>query len=1012
MEEFFIALLCLSVIALAVKLNGIDSGGTSLAELRDLIHRLEQRLAILERRLADQAASRILAPLEARPEPMAAPVAQQAAAVTHPPLQPQLVVPAPVLRVEAAAPVPPSPQPAPPPLRQPAVFGAIAAGQPTSAWQPAPRPAVPSRSLEERLGQNWLSKIGIALVVLGVASFLGYQFAHLGPLGKSFTGLATALFLLGGGIWLERKPDYRIFARAGIGGGWALLFFVAFALYHVEAMRVLTSQGLDLVLMLAVAAAMVWHSLRYKSQAVTALAFLLAFATVGISHVTIFSLVAGALLAAALVIVAAQEYWFELGLAGLCGVYFNHFLWLYRVLPDGGRVGHPFPEFGASAGLLLLYWAIFRASYIFRVPLNRHQERIASITAILNSAGLLTLLKYQSAHPEWAFAALMALGAVEFVLAFIARTSWRGAFLVLSTLASALLLAAIPFRFAGSSWTLLWLLEAEALFLAGIRIKEIALRRLGLIAGFVAAMQILLADLPAIFELRQTTMDLSRHPAIAIALFTAALLFWFNAEFACRRWKAGFEGDTGVFDQAAFLLTSYLGAISMAGALWLFFPESWTIVAWLAAGLALSFAADRLGEADKLGSMDLAAQADILAASAVLRAVILNLGDTTRWGGFSLRAITVGIAAALLYAGVLRRTRGVQMPDTEYIAPVYSWSASLLLGALFWFELQPAAIAIAWGGLGLVLFDAGTIFRRSCLRHQGYALFAASFVRIFLWDLNFWPTEVAPTGPRQVDHHLYTVIPLIASYIWVYHRTQTALAESEFDRALGLLAAWLGTAAATALLYLELSPESVAVGWALLALVLISAAWLLGRGLFTAQALALLAAAAGRVLLFNLFVSPTPATPLWNTRTATIGAACAAMLLCLPMAFAIRRASAKDPDDSGWKPLLHHPEQPFFFVPYALLAILIAFELRTGMITLGCIALGLAAFLAALPIGERSYRLGGLGLLLLGLGKIVLVDIWSASPTDRYLTLILTGVALLLVSFLYSRYRETILKLL
>jgi len=167
------------------------------------------------------------------------------------------------------------------------------------------------------------------------------------------------------------------------------------------------------------------------------------------------------------------------------------------------------------------------------------------------------------------------------------------------------------------------------------------------------------------------------------------------------------------------------------------------------------------------------------------------------------------------------------------------------------------------------------------------------------------------------------------------------------------------------------------------------------------------------VLLFNLFRSATAADSFWNTRAATISAACATMLLCLPMAFAIRRESAKDgDDDAGWNPLLHHPEQPFFFVPYALLAILIAFDLRTGMITLGWIALGLAAFLAALPIGERSYRLGGPGLLLLGLGKIVLVDIWSASPTDRYLTLILTGVALLLVSFLYSRYRETILKLL
>jgi hypothetical protein len=38
--------------------------------------------------------------------------------------------------------------------------------------------------------------------------------------------------------------------------------------------------------------------------------------------------------------------------------------------------------------------------------------------------------------------------------------------------------------------------------------------------------------------------------------------------------------------------------------------------------------------------------------------------------------------------------------------------------------------------------------------------------------------------------------------------------------------------------------------------------------------------------------------------------------------------------------------------------------------------------------------------------------VWHANPTDRYITLIVIGASLLLVSFLYSRYKETLLKLL
>jgi uncharacterized membrane protein len=59
-------------------------------------------------------------------------------------------------------------------------------------------------------------------------------------------------------------------------------------------------------------------------------------------------------------------------------------------------------------------------------------------------------------------------------------------------------------------------------------------------------------------------------------------------------------------------------------------------------------------------------------------------------------------------------------------------------------------------------------------------------------------------------------------------------------------------------------------------------------------------------------------------------------------------------------------------------------------------------------VGERSFRLSGLGLLLLCVGKILFVDIWGLNPRDRYLTLIVLGVALLLVSFLYTKNREAL----
>jgi len=67
--------------------------------------------------------------------------------------------------------------------------------------------------------------------------------------------------------------------------------------------------------------------------------------------------------------------------------------------------------------------------------------------------------------------------------------------------------------------------------------------------------------------------------------------------------------------------------------------------------------------------------------------------------------------------------------------------------------------------------------------------------------------------------------------------------------------------------------------------------------------------------------------------------------------------------------------------------------------------LGVGAFVFALLVGERSFRLGGLALLLVSVVKVLLMDVWALTPADRYTSLIGMGCALLLVSFLYTRFR-------
>ena len=980
MDDFFIILLIVAVIVLALRQRAL---GRELHQLRELY----LRLAKVEPQ--PQQPAQLPTPVAAPPAVRTAPPPPIPTAVQHAP--PVATAP------YQAAYIPPPPPPPPPPPKPPK----------------APKPHV---SLEARLGQNWLNKLGIVTLVIGLALFLGYQLRTLGPLGKSLIGAVLALGILGAGLWLERKPNYRLFARTCIGGGWALTFFLAFAVYHLPALQVVTSQTLDLILMIIVAAAMVAHSLRYHSQVVTTIAFLLAFVTVGISDVTVFSLVAGALLAAALAYVVARERWFALGLAGLIGVYVNHFLWLQRVLPGGGVVGHPFPQFLPSAALLLAYWLIFRLVYVFRTPSNQTQQLLTTTTAILNTVGLLGLLKYQSSHPEWAFYGLLALGVAELVLCFVARPKNRIAFIVLSTIASVLLLAAVPFRYSGASWQLLWLLEAEALFIAGIRLHESVFRRLGILAGFATAGYVIVTSATEI----AAEPDHTDHLRTAIVVFMAAIIFWLNSEFFTRRAK--FIVERG-FDRIALRVTSYIAA-SLAGLGCCIvcltgpdFESGWLLkiaglgIAWLIFALGLS------QFADWLASQDLATQADLLAVAAVIRMLVINLRMNPSWpfNRYPLRLITVSLAAALLYFGMRRKTAAYILP-ARFIAAAYSWAAGGLVALLLWYQLQPISVAVAWGVFALVLFELGILFRKDFLRHQSYALLAAAFVRIFFANMN------VPAEHHGLSPSVYTVVPLIAAFSWVYERSRSL--DARFERIAGAIFDTCGLIALTTLLYFELQPDWVILGWTLIAVAVLALAALKKRRLFIAQALALLVPVAARGIFYHLFSTPALEATFFTSRWYTIGVTCAMLLLSLPLAFMLRRyfgaplqpegvgRSADTPVFVSLNAILHRPEQPWFFTPLALLTLLLFVQLTGARITIGWSALGVLTFLFALTVKQRSYRLAGLGLLLLGVAKILTWDVWHAQPTERYLTLIIMGAALLLVSFLYSRYRETLLKFL
>src|ERR1700680_1101054 len=273
--------------------------------LQDL-HKLETRVHELETRLATSALPAALqqpvAPPPASPEPKPA---EPPAPVTLPP---SLEIPKPPAATIPPAPPshpiePPTPKPVPPPRppKSPTPPAATIPPAPPShpIEPPTPKPVTPppatppasttphlpapsrpippplspppqpahlsareaTSQLEETLGKNWLNKLGIIALVIGISLFLAYKFPSLSNPEKVGLGYLISFVILGTGIYMERSDRYRIFARALIGGGWALPFFVTYAMHFVPYTRVIDTQWVDLVLLFLVAAVMVVHTL-------------------------------------------------------------------------------------------------------------------------------------------------------------------------------------------------------------------------------------------------------------------------------------------------------------------------------------------------------------------------------------------------------------------------------------------------------------------------------------------------------------------------------------------------------------------------------------------------------------------------------------------------------------------------------------------------------------------------------------------------------------------------------
>lgn len=922
---------------------------------------VEHNLRALERRMQEDEVPIFVPTVQPQAPPPLPPIEEQ--------LQPVAVEPQPAIRAEEMV-------AEPPPLPTPVV-----------EEEQSVLPEKPNVSWEERIGGNLLNKIGAVILVIGIALFLGYSFASMGALGRVCTGLTVSISILAGGLYLERKDDLRIFARGLIATGWAATYFTSYAMSAIDAAKVIDNPAIGLAVMAAVATAMVAHSLRYRVQSLTALAYGCVYAALGLSELNTAVVLALFPLAGSMLWLARKFAWNQLTPFAAAATYA-----VFLSRSDSGA------SLWTVQSLLIAFWVLFEAADLLA------PSRLAFAINALAGLGA-SAYAWQHKDPEsmWLFccgAAALYL-ATTLVRASRKQDSWA------SLSISAVLAALGIFAQTHGLWTAIFLAaEAELLFLAGHHLEVPAIRIFSYFAFFASLSSSALATgqwTPALLvhaglfysnrRLRSNARwfgyAASALTAVAIGIecpwrWTAAAWVGFAlvlfetgvwrrlAEFryqayavaslglvasAATRLHPAFVANhkSAFFTAAAALLYALRAtrglhslveqeranirtvcAISapllMANALTGVTPEPWWGVAWLGAAILL---------------MELALHA--LPAELLLPALVLasaGAGHTVlqlRWDTFAASG-AIALIAALRLLWIRQPWITLLRGSMLAVAGVFGWAAMWLGGTPHaWIPVIAAACAYLFA-------EAGRALEAPDFEYAGHGLSACSAMLVIFMPPVQWPalfviaTHAAfAVRFRMIEWHGWPALTIFAMWL-----QQTAGNNASAPLAL----------AALALLYIAEHLEIHAMRWqAYVAFLLATAAY------------------------------------VWTGSDAAIWArgVTAATLLPATLFSSRNRQSIRTLFAAGLA---------------SCTATLLYEEASGGMLSIALGLEGIALLAAGFAAKERSLRLSGLALLLLCTIKLFAYDLSGLETVYRIASFLCLGVILMAASWAYTRFKS------
>ncbi len=588
--------------------------------------------------------------------------------------------------------------------------------------------------MELDFGRNWLNKIGIVVLALGVAFLISYSFKYIGPFLKIAFGYVVGGALFFAGLKLEAKEKFLNYGRVLLGGAWAIIYFTTYAMYHFEASRIIVNQGADIFLLALVVAGMMTHVMRYKSEGMMSVVLCVAYLTLTIGQITSLTSISLLFLAILALYLVYKFQWVRILSLGIILTYAIHYIWLMPNLLSSLSGVAPFGiapvnyyDF-MNFAFLSCYWGVFLIGvHLVRAIDEPIQARALAATNFGNIA-LYSVLSYPlilKLFDAQRYVMVLIAGLIYLGCAFFMKRLGREKMYSSDIVAAVFAITfSISLKFLPTTTLLMWMIEIPFLLFIGVNFKERIYRFFSYILSAIVALRVLFSGLGYMPDVHFLGLVWTWYGFMCFwASLSMAVCFYLTQRMKKEPQANGFEA---LFDH----FFSFVASLYLSFCIWSFVKQPWVAFSLSMQGLVF------LGVSFVPGLKRFRAYACL----AMITSAMIFMFETIAVANPVTKWFIVGcdVLSVFAFYYVMRSIAGQKLSELffEYEAEMSFVGGLFLLVVAIQQYVPPHWISLSLGLASVVVILAGFFAGNKTERMGGMVLLALTLGRVVLVDLS------------------------------------------------------------------------------------------------------------------------------------------------------------------------------------------------------------------------------------------------------------------------------------